>query len=106
MSAASRAVGHAPRRQRHHDFRRADILTAAEAVFARDGLAGATVRAIAGAAGYTAGALYFYYPSKEAIYAELLAQSLDRLRTAIGDAIDGAADPEARLRAGIRGFLA
>ncbi|MBM3601625.1 MAG: TetR/AcrR family transcriptional regulator [Alphaproteobacteria bacterium] len=100
----------APVRQaRTHEFRRAAVLAAAGSVFARDGLSGATMRAIAGAAGYTVGALYFYYPGKEAIYADLLGQSLDRLRMAVAGAIkavDAGPDrAEARVRAGLWGFL-
>ncbi|MSP89932.1 MAG: TetR family transcriptional regulator [Alphaproteobacteria bacterium] len=93
------------RRTASHEFRRAAVLDAAAEVFARAGLEGATMRAIAEAAGYSAAALYAYYPAKEAIYADLLAQSLDRLRRAVNGAIDGATDDEARMRAGIAGFL-
>lgn len=63
------------------------------------------MRAIAEAAGYSAAALYAYYPAKEAIYADLLAQSLDRLRRAVSAAIDGAPNDEGRVCAGIAGFL-
>lgn len=93
------------RRTASHEFRRAAVLDAAAEVFARAGLDGATMRAIAEAAGYSAAALYAYYPAKEAIYADLLAQSLDRVRRAVSDAIDGAISDEGRVRAGIAEFL-
>ncbi len=65
------------------DTRRARVLDAARRVFAERGLDGASVREIAREAGYTAGALYSYFDSKEAIYAALLAESLDRLNAAV-----------------------
>lgn len=61
------------------DVRRALVLDAARAVFEKLGIEGASIREIARAAGYTPGAIYFYYDSKEAIYGALLAESLERL---------------------------
>jgi AcrR family transcriptional regulator len=72
------------------------ILEAAQRVFAEHGLEGATMRAIALEAGYTAGAIYFHYASKEEIYADLLDQSLDRVIDATSRA--GGRDAKARLR--------
>ena len=74
------------------------ILAAARRVFAAQGLEGASLRAIAKEAGYTHGALYFYYASKEQIYGDLLAASLDRLRDAV-HAAAGSAAPAERLLA-------
>jgi AcrR family transcriptional regulator len=92
------------RRGAVRDFKRAGILAAATEVFARAGLEGATIRAIAQAAGYTAGAVYSYFPTKEAIYADILAQSLAALRDAVEAASRAAGDDEARVRAAIRAF--
>ena len=64
------------------------ILAAARALFAEAGLQAASLRGIAARAGYTPAALYFHFPSREAIYAELLRDSLGALR----DALAGAAD--------------
>ncbi|WP_338691537.1 helix-turn-helix domain-containing protein [Bradyrhizobium sp. 26S5] len=55
------------------------ILDAARSVFVEEGLEGASLRAIATRAGYTPAALYFHFDSKEAIYAEVLRQSLASL---------------------------
>lgn len=63
--------------------RRGLILDAARAVFTESGLDGGSLREIARRAGYTPGALYSYFDSKEAIYAELLGESLDRLQAAV-----------------------
>lgn len=92
------------RRGALRDFKRAGILAAATDVFAKAGLEGATIRAIAQSAGYTAGAVYSYFPTKEAIYAAILAQSLSALREAVEIAASEAADDEARVRATIRAF--
>ena len=61
------------------DLKRELILDAARKVFEADGLEGASLRAIAAAAGYTPAALYFHFESKEAIYAEVLRCSLANL---------------------------
>jgi AcrR family transcriptional regulator len=78
------------------DMKRQMILDAARRVFEREGLLGANMRAIAAEAGYTAGALYNHYASKEEIYGDLLAQSLDRLNAAVGAAA-GSASPRRRI---------
>lgn len=60
-------------------LRRQIILDAAQRVFARDGLDRTTIRAIAKEAGCTTGAIYPWFDGKEAIYAAVLRESLDRL---------------------------
>lgn len=94
----------ATRRGAVRDFKRAAILTAAKDIFSRHGLEGATIRAIAQAAGYTAGAVYSYYDTKEAIYADILSASLLALGDAVGDAVRQSSNDEARVRATIRAF--
>lgn len=71
------------RQQALGEARRALVLDAARAVFAEVGIEGASIREIARRAGYTAGALYSYFDSKEAIYAALLQESLERLEAAV-----------------------
>lgn len=56
--------------------RRVEIVEAATRVFARHGVAGATMHEIAAEVGLTAGALYRYFPSKD----DLLHTILDRCR--------------------------
>ncbi len=68
------------------DDRRAHVREAALRVFEAKGLEGANMRSIAREAGYTPGALYFYYASQEEIYADLLSHSLRRLHEATCDA--------------------
>ena len=63
------------------ELKRGLIMEAARRVFEAEGLDGASRRAIAMAAGYTPAALYFHFASKEAIYAEVLRESLMRLES-------------------------
>jgi AcrR family transcriptional regulator len=71
------------RQQALSDARRELVLDAARAVFEEHGIDGASIREIAKRAGYTPGAIYTYFESKEAIYAVLLEESLDRLQTSV-----------------------
>jgi len=86
-------------------MKRGLILDAARRVFEAEGLDGASVRAIATEAGYTPAALYFHFESKEAIYAEVLQESLERLGQAVETAVSGLRDPAARLRAAAMAFF-
>lgn len=86
----------AARREAVRDFKRQAILDAAQRVFADRGLEGASMRQIAAEAGYTAGALYSYYPAKEHIYADILGHSLAELREAIRATAEAAPDPRSR----------
>src|ERR1700730_11395284 len=81
------------------DLKRGLILDAARKVFEAEGLDGASLRAIAAAAGYTPAALYFHFESKEAIYAEVLRGSLANLGQAVSRAVSRAKAPADQLRA-------
>ncbi len=94
----------AQRKKVQAEQKRGFILDAAREVFASEGLEGASVRAIAARAGYTPAALYFHFPSKEAIYAELLRASLAALRAAVLEAVGRQEDARARFRAAAMGF--
>jgi AcrR family transcriptional regulator len=87
------------------DLKRGLILDAARKVFEADGLDGASLRAIAAAAGYTPAALYFHFESKEAIYAEVLTDSLASLGQAVVRATARAKTPSDRLRAAAMAFF-
>lgn len=84
--------------------RRAHILAAAQRIFETQGLDGANMRAIAKEAGYTPGALYFYYASREEIYADLLSTSLWKLREATQAAVRELKEPTERAEAGAVAF--
>src|SRR5258708_15908722 len=87
------------------ELKRGFILDAARKVFETDGLDGASLRAIAAAAGYTPAAFYFHFESKEAIYAEVLRGSLARLGQSVSRAILRAKAPADRLRAAAMAFF-
>ncbi|MFW7341140.1 TetR/AcrR family transcriptional regulator [Pollutimonas sp. H1-120] len=68
------------------DARRALILDAARATFFELGIEKTSIREIAQRAGYTPGALYSYFTSKEAVYGALLSESLERLNEEVAAA--------------------
>lgn len=103
MAQAKRRQG---RTRAVNAMKRGLILDAARRVFEAEGLDGASVRAIANEAGYTPAALYFHFESKEAIYAEVLQESLERLGQAVESAVSDIRDPAARLRAAAMAFFA
>ena len=100
--AKERRIG---RQKAVSDLKRGLILDAARKVFEADGLDGASLRAIAAAAGYTPAALYFHFESKEAIYAEVLRDSLARLGQTVIRATSRAKTPVERLRGSAMAFF-
>jgi AcrR family transcriptional regulator len=85
--------------------RRTIIFDAAKEVFLEHGLEGASMRKIARRAGYTPGAIYFYYRSKEEIYGDLLAESLERLNQAVAEVSSKATSLRDKLIASALGFF-
>jgi AcrR family transcriptional regulator len=69
------------------EARRKAILAAAKVCFARHGFAGTTTRSVAAAAGISEGLLFKHFPTKSALYAEILSEAceadpgLQRLQT-------------------------
>jgi AcrR family transcriptional regulator len=61
------------------DLRRREILAAASRLFRAKGLHGAGMREIAAELGMTAGSLYYYFPSKQALLAYCQEATLDAL---------------------------
>src|SRR5687767_10889721 len=55
-----------------------ELLDAAETLFGSHGYAGTTMAAIARQAGVTSNALYWYFPSKDDVFAAVLARHFDR----------------------------
>ena len=76
------------------------LLEAAAHTFAQKGFAGASVDEIAEAAGYTVGALYSNFGSKEGLFVELMrSRADDRVNEAIQIVSEGDAGEGSRLRA-------
>lgn len=97
-----------------NEARRALILDAARSAFLELGLDGASLREIAKRAGYSPGAIYSYFASREDIYAALLGESLLRLKRCVDDAATAVGEPAgayvrpaalARLRAAVMAFF-
>ena len=71
---------------------REQLLDAATRVFARKGYAGASVEEIAESAGYSIGALYSNFASKEQLFLELMSARRERRVNEVASILD-AADP-------------
>ena len=79
------------------DARRALLLDAARVAFFELGLEKTSIREIAKRAGYTPGAIYSYFASKEEVYAALLGESLNRLNGRVEAARAECTEPGAGL---------
>ncbi|MEA2485397.1 MAG: hypothetical protein QOD46_508, partial [Actinomycetota bacterium] len=85
--------------------RRQQIIAVALRLFAEQGYHGTTVGDVCDTLGVGKGVFYWYFESKEALFAELLQDSLLKLRRAQSSAIGKAADPVIRIEQGIRASI-
>ena len=85
--------------------RRETIIEAASVLFARNGYDGTSMRDIAAESGILAGSLYYYFASKEEMFAAVHEQAINRLCTGTLQAINPAADPWTRLQQASEGYL-
>jgi len=83
---------------------RSRILAAAAALFGERGYASTSLRAIAGAVGMTPPALYWYFPSKQAILHALLYHALFDFLNAVESEVVGPL-PEDKLRQFVRAHV-
>jgi AcrR family transcriptional regulator len=101
--AAARLSGRKPRPASRQQVRTAatceKLLAAAEKIFARDGFEAARLADIAALAGYTRGAFYAHFKSKEDIFFALLEEWIGRRIADVNAVLQSHADPAARLRA-------
>jgi AcrR family transcriptional regulator len=81
------------------EIRRREIVAAAQAVAARDGAEGATLRAIAAEAGMAANAVLYYFGSHADIIAAAVQASSGRFLEKLAEAVDQSMTPTARLAA-------
>lgn len=96
------------RQQRHRalaDVRRELVLDAARAAFFELGMEKTSIREVAQRAGYTPGAIYSYFASKEALYGALLGESLERLNQRVRAARRADQAAADTLRATARAFF-
>lgn len=87
------------------DVRRQLVLDAARSAFFEMGMEKASMREIARRAGYTVGAIYSYFASKEEVYGALLAESLERLNAQVQTALQGCSDDAERVRRSAGAFF-
>lgn len=85
--------------------RREQIVDEASRLFAEQGYHGTTVGDICDVLGVGKGVFYWYFPSKEALFAEVLQGMLLQLRRAQQLAIADVADPVRRIEEGIRASI-
>lgn len=88
-----------------NELKRSFIVAAARRVFEAEGLEGASIRAIAKEAGYTPGALYFHFASKEAIYGAVMQELLERLVSFVDTAVAEATSAGDRFRRAAMAFF-
>jgi AcrR family transcriptional regulator len=95
------ARNHRPSREKI----RTDLVRSAEAVFAEQGFAAASVEAIAERAGYSTGAIYSNFAGKEDLFLALLDERMTTRTEEIRRAIQPEADVDATLGRGAREFM-
>lgn len=96
------------RKQREYRSRRADILKAAEKVFADRGFHGATMSDLAETSEFSIGTLYKFFKSKEEVYYVLILEKLDlfhlRLKTMVNQQPAGVAQIRMLIEASLNFF--
>ena len=76
------------RRAERRQLTRAQLLDAAERIFARDGFRGASVEAIAEEAGYSHGAIYSNFKGKDDLFLVLVEERIDARLAGVYEAAD------------------
>jgi len=98
-------MGAKERREREKEQRKAQILDTARALLFEKGLNATSINQIAKRAELSVGAIYFYYKSKEELYAELQVEGLELLSQVIRESIEGLTQPEEKIRAIAMAYL-
>lgn len=80
--------------------RKQQLLEAAEQLFTQKGYDATRISDICTAAGVAKGLFYWYFPTKQSLFAELVRTMRLSLRRAQAAAMDAAADPVTRIRQG------
>jgi AcrR family transcriptional regulator len=92
-------------RGRRSSETRSALLDAAAHVFVERGFYGATVREIAGRAGFTNPVLYYHFGCKEELYDAVIRGGFERFRELVTDALDFDTDAITQLRAIATAYL-
>lgn len=96
---------HTSRRQDRSELTRARLIQAAEKIFARDGFEAAKLEEIAADAGYTRGAFYANFDSKEDLFLALLEREISARIDRVETRMKPLRDSEAKLRSFREFFL-
>ena len=86
------------RHQERTEITRARLIQSAERIFARDGFEVAKLEEIAKDAGYTRGAFYANFESKEDLFFALLEKEISARIAALEEAMNKVREPEAKLQ--------
>jgi AcrR family transcriptional regulator len=92
-------MGAKERREREREQRKNDILDTARALLFEKGLNATTINQIAKRAELSVGTIYFYYDSKEDLYATLQLEGLEILTGMIREASEAVSATEEKIRA-------
>ncbi len=92
-------------RQERAEVTRSRLIGAAEKIFARDGFEAAKLEEIATTAGYTRGAFYANFESKEDLFLALLEREISTRIDRVETAMEKIVDPDAKLQAFREFFL-
>src|SRR5271166_1495702 len=88
----------ASRHQERAGITRSRLIQSAEKIFARDGFEAAKLEEIAADAGYTRGAFYANFDTKEDLFFALLEQEISSRIASLEREMDKVHDPEAKLK--------
>ncbi len=98
-------MGSQERRQREKEQRRKQVLDAARELLFTRGIGATTISRIAKSAELSVGTIYFYFSSKEEIFAALQEEGLTILRDMIHSASSNGSDPEKKIIAIAQAYL-
>lgn len=84
---------------------RQSLIEAAAEIFAREGFAGASVERIAEAAGYSIGALYSNFESKEALFLELMVSRYQAMAAEVAEMLQVEAQKQGELASSLDNLL-
>ena len=88
------------------EVRRAQIITAARGVVARDGLSALTFSALEGELDFTRGVITYHFKNKGAIVDAVLQSALDEIDAATLAAVEAHGSPTERVAAAVRATIA
>jgi AcrR family transcriptional regulator len=91
--------------ERRRAMTRQHLLDAAAIVFARNGFHGSTLDEVAATAGFTKGAVYSNFTSKDDLFLELLDERTSREFAVVTDILEGAPHDQAEQRPRVRDLI-